>query len=226
MTSPPDNPHNPSVSAGLLSLCITELVPPPLLLPPVSSVTALSPSQDTVVKDRFVVKQSLLECSAPQRLLFSNESCSCERLSLEEMLAGWRRNNGTLVSGHFVHPIAYSKSELAPNRHNLTKIPGGSKTELTGRLYKGYYEKNDIPFHFQHYEGVSAHIELYRRDHTYPVLEEWCSRDMTCLSTTSVIEPKQLTLGVSRPEGAEHNKPAYARLVSATLLSLSNWNTI
>lgn len=207
------HPHHHAVSR-LLTLSLTELVPPPSLLPAVASTTALSPPQDSVVKDSFVVKENLVECNTPKRQLFSNELCSCVRLSREAVLTGWTKCNETLLSAHFVDPVSYTKSELATSKHSLTKLSGGSKTELTGRLYKGYYEKTDIPFHFQHFESVTAHTELYCHEHTYPVLDEWCSRDFSSVSTSSVIEPKQLRLGVSRPAGTESNKP-YNRLVSS-----------
>ncbi len=211
--------QQPSVSR-LLSLSVTEIVPPPPLLPDVVSSIALSPTQqDTVIKDSFIVKENLAEGSKPNRQLYCNELCSCVQLSHEAALTGWGKCTETFSLAHFVHPLLYAKSELTHSKASLTKLSGGSKTELPGRLYKGYYEKTDIPFHFQHFDSVSAHTELYRQDHTYPTLEECSSKDQcSSISMPSVLEPKQLTLGVSRPGGTEQSKPSYNRKVSSPRL--------
>ena len=130
----------------------------------------------------------------------------------------------TSLSGHLVHSYTSSSSK-ANSKQGIAKSSSTSKIEAFGRLYKGHpYEKTDIPFHFQHLEAadiVTEYAALYRKAHTYPSMEDKLNTsyasDYTSYSAPSVIEPKLLTFGVSKPEVAETKQKSYILQVCGTV---------
>ena len=213
----------------LLNLSLTEIIhpAPPKLpnIPTTNSTTSLSTDQDLAVKDSqdFVVKDSLV--AHEPRCLLTSTSCSClpaqQFKQTNGPIAGWDRNESVPLS-HFVASVK-SPSEPTKNGSSLPKSSSTGKIE-TSRVFRGYpYEKTDIPFHFQHLDEddpAADYAEMYRVAFTYPNLEDKLRSssisDYTSYSAPSVIEPKLLMFGVSKPGVAKPHRPAYIKQVSSS----------
>ena len=235
-------PQYPSVT-DLLNLTMTEIIAPPrnLLSPRLSKTTSTS---NIDMYHHSPENKSAREiegsCSRVRRCLFSNEVCCCMSdipagHTSEEHWSGWERNQSTvsLPSSHCVIQlspktktgsstcISKSNNKLHNTTSSLTKSSSTGRVDAFVKYIRGYpYQKEIIPFHFQHLESnmASTYIDSYRRSHTYPNMEDKLkssdsSAGPASFSAPSVIEPKLLVLGISKPGASELYSPHYNRQV-------------
>ena len=236
--------QHPSVT-DLLKLTMTEII---AVTPPRNSLSPrLSASTSNIdiyhhSPENMSANESEVRCSRVKRCLFSNEVCCCMSDILvghnsEGHWSGWELNQSTvhLPSSHCVIPLSPPKAKtnslaytsktnnkLHNSTSSLAKSSSTGRVDVSVRYNRGYpYQKEIIPFHFKHFEDkmASMYIDLYKRSHTYPNMEDKLksidsSAGPASFSAPSVIEPKLLVLGISKPGGSEVYRPHYNRQVS------------
>lgn len=226
----------------LLKLTTTEVVTSTTrIVPPSPSHVSLRSTTDVNNSPADCRPNESESVQQQKRFLLSNGFCCCELAMQtgcigEELGAGWKLNeiNVTSLSTHCLDsrpsPLDWKSESLISVAKSGTKLDSTSflgKTSSTGKIdtgavrySRGYpYQKDAIPFRFQHFEDdvAAMNIDLYRESYTYPSLEDHLKSidGRSSSPASSVVVPKLLVLGISKPGAgaSDIHQPHYNRQV-------------